>query len=66
MYFDSFSAFIDMGGHGFYVWLSYLIGVVLILFNVISPLVAKGRFIKEQSRKLRREKQLAEKKGESS
>lgn len=23
MYFDSFSEFIAMGGHGFYVWLAY-------------------------------------------
>lgn len=62
MFFDSLGAFLDMGGHGFYVWLSYLIGLVLIVYNVVIPLLGKKRFIKEQARRLRRERQLAEKK----
>jgi heme exporter protein D len=33
MQFDSFSAFIDMGGYSFYVWLSY--GVSLLLLTVL-------------------------------
>ena len=34
MQFDSFSAFLAMGGYGFYVWLSF--GVTLIAMGVIA------------------------------
>lgn len=60
MFFESFSAFIDMGGHGFYVWLSYLIGFVLIAYNVVAPMMAKKHYIKEQQRRIKRERQLSE------
>lgn len=59
MFFDSFSAFLAMGGHGFYVWLSYAIGAALIIFNVVTPMMAKSAFFNEQRRRLRREQQLA-------
>ncbi len=35
MYFDSFQAFFHMGGHGFYVWLSYAIFVAVIGWNLM-------------------------------
>ncbi len=37
MYFQSFKEFIDMGGHGFYVWLSYAVVLLaLIAYFVYS------------------------------
>lgn len=60
MFFDSFAAFIEMGGHGLYVWLAYSIALVVVLYNVISPILRKKQFITEYQRRLRREKQLAE------
>lgn len=60
MYFDSFAAFIDMGGHGLYVWLAYSIALVVVVYNVASPIMRKNQFVAEQRRRLRREKQLAE------
>ncbi|PCI73571.1 MAG: heme exporter protein CcmD [Gammaproteobacteria bacterium] len=37
MYFETFEAFIEMGGHGFYVWLCYaLVSVSLIGYYFIS------------------------------
>ncbi|MGB0496092.1 MAG: heme exporter protein CcmD [Kangiellaceae bacterium] len=37
MYFESFDAFIEMGGHGFYVWLCYALVLVFLLgYYVIS------------------------------
>lgn len=37
MQFDSFSAFLDMGGYAFYVWLSYGVGIsLLILLYIVS------------------------------
>jgi len=55
--FESFDAFIDMGGHGLYVWLSYAIALVVIAINIVNPLIQKRHIISEQARRLRREKQ---------
>ncbi|WP_207062456.1 heme exporter protein CcmD [Motiliproteus sp. SC1-56] len=59
MYFDSFSEFLAMGGHGPYVWACYALASVIIGFNVISPLMAKKQFLSEQARRLRRERRAA-------
>lgn len=55
MSFDSFSEFIAMGGHGFYVWLSYAIALVLIIVNLVSPVMRKKKLITELIRRFRRE-----------
>lgn len=60
MYFDSFSDFIAMGGHGLYVWLAYGIALVVVSFNVLSPILRKQKFMAEYQRRLKREQQLAE------
>ncbi|WP_028304798.1 heme exporter protein CcmD [Oceanospirillum maris] len=57
MYFDSFSEFLNMGGHGLYVWLAYGLSAVLIVINVVLPVMHKRQLIKEQARKQRREQQ---------
>ncbi len=37
MYFETFEAFIEMGGHGFYIWLCYaLVSISLIGYYFIS------------------------------
>lgn len=38
MAFESISDFFNMGGHGLYVWLSYGLGLVIILLSVLVPL----------------------------
>ncbi len=58
MFFESFSAFVDMGGHGFYVWVSYLLALVLFVFNVVVPVLGKKQYLKEQQRRIRREQQM--------
>ncbi|MFT6913958.1 MAG: heme exporter protein D [Motiliproteus sp.] len=55
MYFDSFSDFIAMGGHGLYVWLAYSIALVIIVFNVLSPLLGQKKFRAAYKRRLKRE-----------
>lgn len=55
MGFENFADFIDMGGHGLYVWLSYAIALGVIGINLIAPLRTKKQIFKEQSRRLRRE-----------
>jgi len=53
--FDSFSEFIAMGGHGFYVWLSYAIALVLIVINLVSPVMRRKKLFAELVRRFRRE-----------
>ncbi|NVK10851.1 MAG: heme exporter protein CcmD [Gammaproteobacteria bacterium] len=49
MYFDSFAEFINMGGHGPYVWAAY--GVTFVSFVIY--LAAQRRARKEVERKIR-------------
>ena len=37
MYFETFEAFLEMGGHGFYIWLCYaIVSIALIGYYFIS------------------------------
>ena len=56
MSFESFAEFIDMGGHGLYVWLSYAIALGVVVINIVNPLMQKRQIFTEQARRLRREK----------
>ena len=58
MQFDSFSAFIDMGGYSFYVWLSY--GVSLLLLAVLYTSSKSNHNKTKQliAKRLRREEKL--------
>ena len=41
MFFQSWSDFINMGGYGFYVWLSY--GISLVAMIILAIQSVKGR-----------------------
>lgn len=56
MEFNSFAEFIAMGKHGFYVWLSYGLTAIVIVWNVVQPQLQRRRLLKEQAQRLRREK----------
>ena len=58
MQFDSFSAFIDMGGYGFYVWLSFGISTALILALLFSSLYGHKQVIKAIAIRQQREDKL--------
>ncbi len=47
MQFDSFSAFLDMGGYGFYVWLSYGVSISALALLVISS-ISSHKKVKQQ------------------
>ena len=47
MQFDSFSAFINMGGYGFYVWLSYGVSVTALALLIFSS-ISNHKKIKQQ------------------
>lgn len=50
MSFESFSAFIEMGGYGLYVWSAYLITLVVFVYNITRPLTMRKQVIREQKR----------------
>ena len=58
MMFDSFSAFIDMGGYGFYVWLSYGVSVALLLILIWSSVTGHKQVIKNIAQRKQREDKL--------
>jgi len=47
MQFDSFSAFLDMGGYGFYVWLSFGVSTVLLAGLIFSSITNHNKVIKD-------------------
>ena len=58
MQFDSFSAFIDMGGYGFYVWLSYGVATALLLILIFSSVTGHKQVIKNIAQRKQREDKL--------
>ena len=58
MQFDSFSAFIDMGGYGFYVWLSYGVAATLLIILVLTSVFGHKKVIKNIAQRKQREDKL--------
>ncbi|MFT0211927.1 heme exporter protein CcmD [Pseudomonas sp. F1_0610] len=55
MYFSSFSDFLAMGNHGFYVWLAFGITFAVMIINLLLPIISRGQYLKSAARQLRRE-----------
>jgi heme exporter protein D len=55
MAFESFADFLNMGGHGLYVWLCYGLGLLIIVMNLLLPMQQSKQVIRELRRRLRRE-----------
>lgn len=60
MKFDSFQAFIDMGGYGFYVWLSYGVSLLLLAILVFSSIQSHKNIQKLILQKQKRERKRRE------
>ena len=54
MYFDSFAAFIDMGGHGFYVWIAYAAFVLIFVWNLLTIKLRRRKVLESARRYWRR------------
>lgn len=57
MSFESFGEFLAMGNHGAYVWSAYGISLAVLALNVALPILARRRYLQDEARRLRREKQ---------
>lgn len=55
MFFDSLSSFINMDGHGFYVWLCYGIAAVILAGNFVGPVLKRKKIEKDLARQQRRQ-----------
>jgi heme exporter protein D len=55
MSFGSFGEFLAMGKHGLFVWSAYGICLSVLLINVVSPILARRRYLQQEARRLRRE-----------
>jgi len=56
MSFTSVTDFIQMGGHGLYVWMAYTAGVIVLIYNLVIPKMKKSALIKRLSQQVKREK----------
>jgi heme exporter protein D len=54
--FESLDAFLTMGGHGPFVWASYVLVYIIIIFLTLSPLLSKRAFLKQQKKLLKLQK----------
>ena len=63
MFFETWQDFLDMGGYGFYVWLSYGISFAAILLLVIQSYRGKKTILAEVRREIAREQRLQANKG---
>ena len=52
MHFETFTDFINMGGHGLFVWSVYGLGIGILLFNIVRPSIMQQRFFQQQCRVL--------------
>ena len=46
MFFESWSELLDMGGYGFYVWLSYGLSLLAIVVLIVQSLAGKSAVLK--------------------
>ena len=58
MQFSSFSEFVAMGGHGFYVWLSYGMSITLLVLLVFFSITKNKNIISQIKRRQLREEKL--------
>ncbi|MDG2917722.1 heme exporter protein CcmD [Bisgaard Taxon 10/6] len=58
MFFQSWSDFLNMGGYGFYVWLSYGVSLAAIVGLIVQSYRGKKTIFAEVKRELAREQRL--------
>lgn len=51
----SWSEFLHMGGYATFVWSSYGLALVMVVFNIVSPMIERKRVISRVKRAIKRE-----------
>ena len=57
MNFGSLHEFLDMGGHGLYVWSAYAITWIVLGYNIVRPILMRNNILRSQKQLLKREEQ---------
>ncbi|WNC67890.1 heme exporter protein CcmD [Thalassotalea nanhaiensis] len=58
MVFNSFAEFLNMGGYGFYIWLSYGFTALLLIVLTFNSVKMETQIIKQIKQRLKREAKL--------
>jgi len=53
--FESIQEFIQMGGHGPYVWSAYVISLSVLIWLIVSPIRRKTKLLKDIARQQQRD-----------
>lgn len=53
--FENIQDFIQMGGHGPYVWSAYVISLSVLIWLIISPVRRKAKLLKDIARQQQRD-----------
>ena len=56
MQFNSFTEVLAMGGHGAYVWAAYGITSIVLVGLVLTPIVRRRSFVRDQLGRIKRER----------
>ncbi|MGB1271444.1 MAG: heme exporter protein CcmD [Endozoicomonas sp.] len=56
MHFDSWTGFLEMGGHGLYVWSAYGVAFLVIAYNLLAPIRGRRQVRERVQRQERLEK----------
>ena len=51
----SWSEFLHMGGYAAFVWSSYGLALVMVVFNIVSPMIERKRVISRVKRAIKRD-----------
>ncbi|MBT8129717.1 MAG: heme exporter protein CcmD [Gammaproteobacteria bacterium] len=51
----NWSEFFEMGGYAFYVWTSYGIALLVLIYNIVMPMIHRKKVISRVKRAIRRE-----------
>jgi len=51
----SWSEFFHMGGYASFVWSSYGLALVMVVFNIVSPMIERKRVITRVKRAIKRD-----------
>jgi len=57
--FQSLAEFFAMGGHALYVWSSYGVFALMIVFNIVQPILANRKIFQQLKARLAREENMA-------
>ena len=57
----SWSEFLHMGGYAVFVWSSYGLALVMVVFNIVSPMLERKRVISRVKRAIKREAKSGQK-----